>query len=113
MTARLTLLSSFLILLAVLAAAPARAIESPAEYISLMDYDTGEIIYEKNGTELMAPASMSKLMTMVMLFDAIRGVRAAKNASDAEAFLILKSVGGSTQMCSMGPETDVQMSHLR
>ncbi len=62
-----------LLALAVLAAIPARAaIETPAEYVALMDYETGEIVYEKNGTELMAPASMSKMMTMVMLFDAIK-----------------------------------------
>ena len=61
--------------LALLAAGQARAIETPARYVALMDYATGEIVHEKNGTDLMAPASMSKLMTMVMLFDAIRDGR--------------------------------------
>jgi D-alanyl-D-alanine carboxypeptidase (penicillin-binding protein 5/6) len=57
------------------AIAPARAIETPANYVSLMDFATGEIIYEKQGNALMAPASMSKLMTMVMLFDALKDGR--------------------------------------
>lgn len=78
-TARFSLLPMVQILSLVLAAVilttPARAIESPASFISLMDFETGEIIYEKNGNELMAPASMSKLMTMVMLFDAIKDGR--------------------------------------
>ena len=112
MTARLTLLSSFLILLAVLAAAPARAIESPAEYISLMDYDTGEIIYEKNGTELMAPASMSKLMTMVMLFDAIRDGRVTLE----DEFVISENAwrkggaasGSSTMFAELGSRVPVK-----
>lgn len=69
---RTALLAAVLIALAVLAAGQARAIETPAQYVALMDYETGEIVYDKNATELMAPASMSKLMTMVMLFDAIR-----------------------------------------
>lgn len=60
---------------AAIAVAPAQAIETPASYVSLMDFDTGEIIYEKQGNELMAPASMSKLMTMVMLFDALKDGR--------------------------------------
>ena len=72
---RLTWLPVFAVAALMLATLPARAIETPAAYVSLMDFDTGEIIYEKQGGELMAPASMSKLMTMVMLFDAIKDGR--------------------------------------
>ena len=79
MIARFTRLPAFLLAVALAAAsfaiAPARAIETPASYVSLMDFATGEIIYEKQGNELMAPASMSKLMTMVMLFDALKDGR--------------------------------------
>lgn len=79
MIARFTRLPAFLLAAALGAAsfaiAPARAIETPATYVSLMDFATGEIIYEKQGNELMAPASMSKLMTMVMLFDALKDGR--------------------------------------
>ncbi|MBO7332708.1 MAG: D-alanyl-D-alanine carboxypeptidase [Alphaproteobacteria bacterium] len=38
----------------------------------LMDYDTGTVVFEKKGDELMAPASMSKLMTAYLLFDKIK-----------------------------------------
>ncbi len=62
-------------LLVGLAISPAHAIETPASYVSLMDYETGEIVYQKDGDALMAPASMSKLMTMVMLFDALKDGR--------------------------------------
>lgn len=79
MIARFTRLPAFLLAAvlasAALAIAPAKAIETPANYVSLMDFATGEIIYEKQGNELMAPASMSKLMTMVMLFDALKDGR--------------------------------------
>ncbi len=70
-----TRLPAVIVTVLLLAALPARAIETPADYVSLMDFDTGEIIYEKQGDELMAPASMSKLMTMVMLFDALKDGR--------------------------------------
>jgi len=112
MTARLTLLSSLLILMAVLAAAPARAIDSPAAYISLMDYETGEIVYQKDGDELMAPASMSKLMTMVMLFDAIRDGR----VSLTDEFVISENAwrkggaasGSSTMFAELGSRVSVR-----
>lgn len=38
----------------------------------LMDYDTGTVVFEKKGDELMPPASMSKLMTAYVLFDKIK-----------------------------------------
>lgn len=112
MTARLTLLSSLLILMAVLAAAPARAIDSPAAYISLMDYETGEIVYQKDGDELMAPASMSKLMTMVMLFDAIRDGRVSLD----DEFVISENAwrkggaasGSSTMFAELGSRVPVK-----
>lgn len=38
----------------------------------LMDYDTGTVVFNKNGNDLMPPASMSKLMTAYVLFDKIK-----------------------------------------
>ncbi len=61
----LTLVSS-----AVLALAPARAdtIDSPAQHIILMDAASGDILIDKAGDTAMPPASMSKLMTLEILF---------------------------------------------
>ena len=38
----------------------------------LMDADTGAIMYQRNADELMSPASMSKLMTLTVLFKALK-----------------------------------------
>lgn len=38
----------------------------------LMDYDSGSIIYQKSADELVPPASMSKLMTLAVLFRALK-----------------------------------------
>jgi D-alanyl-D-alanine carboxypeptidase (penicillin-binding protein 5/6) len=38
----------------------------------LMDYESGSIIYQKAADELVAPASMSKLMTLAVLFKALQ-----------------------------------------
>lgn len=45
--------------------------DSPAPYVVLMDASSGKILFEKNGDVPMAPASMSKLMSMLLLFDKI------------------------------------------
>ncbi|HJP22584.1 MAG: D-alanyl-D-alanine carboxypeptidase family protein [Alphaproteobacteria bacterium] len=50
----------------------ARAIETAAEHAILVDYDTGTVLMEKAADEPMAPASMSKLMTLYMVFERVR-----------------------------------------
>jgi D-alanyl-D-alanine carboxypeptidase (penicillin-binding protein 5/6) len=52
--------------------APAHAaFQSDASYAFLMDYDTGAVLYNKRGSERMPPASMSKLMTLAVVFKAL------------------------------------------
>jgi len=53
-------------------AGPVRAqIETEAPYAFLIDEDTRTILFEKNADELMSPASMSKLMTLAVVFQAL------------------------------------------
>jgi D-alanyl-D-alanine carboxypeptidase (penicillin-binding protein 5/6) len=47
------------------------AFQSDAPYAFLMDYDTGAVLYNKRGDEPMPPASMSKIMTMAVVFKAL------------------------------------------
>ncbi len=46
-------------------------IETEAKYAFLMDAETQTVLFEKNADELMHPASMSKLMTLAVVFDAL------------------------------------------
>ncbi|MDO8287783.1 MAG: D-alanyl-D-alanine carboxypeptidase family protein [Parvibaculum sp.] len=55
-----------------LAARPAFAFDTTAEYGVLVDAETGAILWEKGADVPMHPASMSKLMTLYMLFDALK-----------------------------------------
>ena len=54
------------------AAFEAQAIETKAKNALLMDYDTGEYLYAKDAFTAVPPASMSKLMTVYILFSKIK-----------------------------------------
>lgn len=47
----------------------AQAIETKARNLILMDYDTGQYLYAKEIQKSIPPASMSKLMTVYMIFE--------------------------------------------
>ena len=53
-------------------APPALAIVTIAEQAFLIDMTTGEVLFEKNADQPMAPASMSKMMTAYMIFERLR-----------------------------------------
>ena len=50
----------------------AEPIATNAKHVYIVDYQTGSVLYDKNADEPLHPASMSKLMTVYMLFDALK-----------------------------------------
>jgi len=50
----------------------AEPIATNAKHLYIVDFQTGSVLYDKMGEERLAPASMSKLMTVYMLFDALK-----------------------------------------
>ena len=55
---------------------PARAaIETSAEHGLIMDAQTGQVLWQKDGMVPMPPASMSKLMTIELLFQRLKDGR--------------------------------------
>ena len=61
---------------AMLAGAPgAGAIETRAKQAYLIDVQTGSVLLDKNATRPVAPASMSKLMTVYMVFELLKDGR--------------------------------------
>lgn len=50
----------------------AEPIETTAKQAFIMDYDTGAVLYAKNADEPVHPASMSKLMTLYLLFEDLK-----------------------------------------
>ncbi len=56
-------------------ARPVAALDTSAREAILMDYDTGQVLFEKNSTELMPPASMTKIMTVFLAFERLKDGR--------------------------------------
>ncbi|CAA7617453.1 D-alanyl-D-alanine carboxypeptidase [Candidatus Terasakiella magnetica] len=52
--------------------AHAQGIETAAKQAIITDYASGAVLMEKNADELMVPSSMSKLMTVYMVFDKLK-----------------------------------------
>ena len=48
------------------------SMDTVAKQAIMIDFDTGQIILEKNSDELMKPASMAKLMTIYIVFEKIK-----------------------------------------
>ncbi len=71
---RLFAILTLLLALPVLAL-PARAFETKATAAWVFDVTTHTVLMDKNGEEPVPPASMSKLMTINMLFEALRDGR--------------------------------------
>ncbi len=44
-------------------------ISTPARQAIILDYESGTVLYQKNAYEAVPPASMSKLMTLAVVFD--------------------------------------------
>jgi D-alanyl-D-alanine carboxypeptidase (penicillin-binding protein 5/6) len=52
--------------------AAAEPVSTNAKHVYIVDFQTGAVLYDKMGEERLYPASMSKLMTVYMLFDAMK-----------------------------------------
>jgi serine-type D-Ala-D-Ala carboxypeptidase (penicillin-binding protein 5/6) len=69
-------LSAFAAAAALLVSAPqAIAFDTSGTAAIIIDHATGAVLFEKNADTPLPPASMSKLMTLYMVFDAIRAGR--------------------------------------
>ena len=47
-------------------------LESPASHVMLIDYETGTILADKAANEKMYPSSMTKMMTLYIVFDGLK-----------------------------------------
>lgn len=95
-----------------LGAVSAEAIETKARNLILMDYDTGQYLFSKDVEKGIPPASMSKLMTVYMIFDKLKD----GSLSLDDTFTVSERAwreggaasGGSTMFLSIGDKVRVE-----
>ena len=92
---RLFALLALIFVLPALAAPPAAAFDTKARAAWVYDLTTDTVLLNKNADEPMPPASMSKLMTINMLFEALRDGRVTLDTRFAVSTRA-KSMAGST-----------------
>ena len=88
----LLVLAALLLLPCVPVRADAPALDVPVPSALLMERSTGEILYEKNAYEHLAPASVTKVMTMLLVAEAV----------DSGTLSLEDTVTASARAASMG-----------
>jgi D-alanyl-D-alanine carboxypeptidase (penicillin-binding protein 5/6) len=103
-----SLIASAALCLVALAPGTARAAyETRAEAAWVYDVSTGTVLLEKNANRPLPPASMSKLMTLYMLFEALRDGRVTMRTTfpvSAQA----QAMGGSTMFLNTSDRPTVE-----
>jgi D-alanyl-D-alanine carboxypeptidase (penicillin-binding protein 5/6) len=84
-----------------------KAIEVSAKQAILIDFETGTELFKKNADELMSPASMTKLMTVYLIFERLKDGRLSL---DDELHVSRKAwkKGGSKMFVEVGKQVRVE-----
>ena len=88
-------------------ALPARAFDTRATAAWVYDVKAGTVLLEKNADTPLPPASMSKLMTLNMLFEALRDGRVTMETTFRVSSRA-KAMGGSTMFLNELTEPTVE-----
>ena len=103
-------LGSFLLVFALFFCAPIRAEAAPevsAKSACLMDIETGTVLHEQNADEPLAPASVTKVMTMLLVMEALDSgrIKATDLVTTSEA---AAAKGGSQIFLKVGETMSVE-----
>lgn len=85
----------------------AQGIETKARQAILLDYDTGAVLFEKDADARMPTSSMSKVMTMYLVFEALRDGRVKLD----DSFLVSEKawrMGGSKMFVPVGKKVGLE-----
>jgi len=98
-------------------AARAYEFDTPAKHVILMDGSTGDVLIDKDGDGPMPPASMSKLMTVEMVFRALKTGRLKLDDTfhvSKEAWAMKKSgtEAGQGSLMFVMVDDDIKISDL-
>lgn len=83
------------------------SLELSAKSVILMEETTGQVIYEQNATERLSPASITKIMTLLLTFEAI----SQGNATLTDQVIVSEyasSMGGSQVYLAQGEQQTLE-----
>ena len=81
------------------------AVSAPS--VLLMEAGTGQVLFEKNADEQRSPASITKIMTLILIFDELeKGTIAPEDEVTTSAYA--KSMGGSQVFLEEGEKQTVE-----
>lgn len=86
---------------------PARALETKAREAYMIDMTTGAVLLEKNAEQSMPPASMSKIMTAVVVFERLKDGRLSLEEKLPVSEKAWKK-GGSKMFVRVGDQISVE-----
>ena len=92
---------------ALLVGAEADALTISAPSVCLMEASTGQVIYEKNADEPRSPASITKIMTLILIFDALASGKIQMD-DQVVTSAYAKSMGGSQVFLEEGEIQSVE-----
>jgi D-alanyl-D-alanine carboxypeptidase (penicillin-binding protein 5/6) len=72
-----------------------------AHYAYMVDFDTGRVLYNKNGEERMPTSSMSKMMTMYLVFEQLKQGKLALDSKLPVSEHAWKTGGAGTESSTM------------
>lgn len=104
MTALRAVLWAFLVFVTTVSA---QAFETPATAVYVLDVNTGTVLFEKNADRPLPPASMSKLMTLNLLFEALQSGRVTLDTEFVVSERAYK-MGGSKMFLRQGERITVR-----
>ena len=86
----------------------AQAFETSAKQAIVTDFQTGSVLFDKNADEAVHPASMSKLMTLYLVFDRLKSgqIKLTDTLAVSEAAWALNE--GSTMFVGIGSKIQVE-----
>jgi len=87
--------------------ATAWALDTPARSAMVLDVNTGTVLFEKDADRPIPPASMSKLMTLNLLFEAIKDNRVSMDTKFVVSQKAHK-MGGSKMFLRQGERVSVE-----
>ena len=104
---RACLLAALLMLTTILPVAALDPGELDAKSALLMEAETGEVLYEMNADESLPPASVTKIMTLLLVMEAVDGgsISLEDNVSVSEK---AAGMGGSQVFLSSGEQMSVE-----